>query len=321
MATVTITDDGATIKLVIDSITYSIPKPFIVAVSGTVVTIKQEESRWVFEFADVTSPVTASANALRALLEAYLDADPQSYQYSVALGRVSGATTWNKWGYNSDLDIGTEVIWASGGSFTRLDTASTFTVVSSSAQDTLTSGTGAWNVVIYYVDSTRTAATVVVPLNGLTPVVTSITGLGINRVALYNTGSGDTNAGIITVTATTGGSVQATVPLGEGSTQQCLFFTQTGHTALLDWMTINVAKLAGGTAPKVTIKAWVYSYVSTAKYLVFRKTIDAGVENNIELRPSQPFVVGEKSIFWLEATTDTDNTVVSARFSLIEVNT
>lgn len=73
MATVTITDDGSTVKLIIDSVTYSVPKPFIIAVSGTVLTIKQDESRWSFEFADVTSPVTASANALRILLEGYIE--------------------------------------------------------------------------------------------------------------------------------------------------------------------------------------------------------------------------------------------------------
>ena len=39
------------------------------------------------------------------------------------------------------------------------------------------------------------------------------------------------------------------------------------------------------------------------------------------MRPSQPFIVGEKSVFYLEATTDKDNTVVTARYSLIEVNT
>ena len=38
----------------------------------------------------------------------------------------------------------------------------------------------------------------------------------------------------------------------------------------------------------------------------------------MQLTPSQPFVVGENSIVYLEATTDTNNTGVSARFSLIE---
>lgn len=243
---------------------------------------------------------------------------PTKFEYEVATSKRQGNTTWNKFGYNNDIDTGTEMIWAYGGLFTRLDTASTFTVVSSSAQDILTSGTGAWNVVIYYVDTDRLAKTVVVPLNGTTPVVTAVTGLGINRVALYNTGSGDTNAGNITITATTGGSVQGYIPLGEGTTQQCIFFSQVNHNYLVDWLWININKTSGGGTPRVTIRGWVYSYVSTAKYQVFEATIDTSVENTIELKPTQPFVVGEKSILWFEGTTDVNNTRVSLRFSGIE---
>jgi hypothetical protein len=244
---------------------------------------------------------------------------PTDYHYEVALGLRQGATTWNKFGGNADVDIGTETVWNYGGTFVRINTASTFTIVSSSVNDILTSGTGAWNVVIYYIDANRKAATVVVPLNGTTPVVTTVTGLGINRVALYNTGSSDANEGNITITATTGGSVQAYIAAGEGTTQQCIYFTQDSHQLLVDWMFININKTSGGGTPRVTLKGWVYSYVSTAKYLVFKSTIDTTVENTIELRPSQPFIVGEKSILYFEATTDTNNTTVDLRFSGIEI--
>jgi hypothetical protein len=245
---------------------------------------------------------------------------PTDYKYEVALGRRQGATTWNKFGGNADLDIGTETIWGYGGTFARINTASTFTVVSSSVQDILTTGTGAWNVVIYYVDANRLAATEVVPLNGTTPVVTTGTGLGINRVALYNTGSGDVNAGNITITETTGGTVQAYIAAGEGTTQQCIYFTQDSHQLLVDWLYINICKLSGGGgSPRVTIKGWAYSYVSTAKYLVFSQTIDTSVENSCELKPSQPFIVGEKSILYFEGTTDINNTSVNLRFSGIEI--
>ena len=242
---------------------------------------------------------------------------PTSFNYEVALGRRQGATTWNKFGYNTDVDIGTEVIAAFGGAYTRLTAASTFSVVSSSANDILTSGTGAWNVIVYYVDSNWTAQTAIVPLNGTTPVVTTWKAIGINRVAVYNTGSGDVNAGNITITATTGGSIQAYLPATEGTTQQSIYFVQKDHQALIDWMTININKVSG-SSPRVTIKCWVYSNVSSAKYLVFTSTIDAGVENNVDYKPSQPFVVGEKSVVWFEATTDVNNTTVSQRFSLIE---
>jgi hypothetical protein len=270
--------------------------------------------------------ILGDAVALNIPLDATVSQDydatvvrPTDYHYEVALGRRQGSTTWNKFGGNTDIDIGTETIWGYGGTFARINTASTFTVVSSSVQDILTTGTGAWNVVIYYLDENRLAQTVVVPLNGTTPVVTSVTGLGINRVALYNTGSGDVNAGNITITATTGGSVQAYIVAGEGTTQQCIYFTQDSHQFLVDWLHLNINKPSGGGTPRVTIKGWVYSYVSTAKYLVYSETIDTTVENTIDLTPSQPFIVGEKSILYFEATTDTNNTVVNLRFSGIEI--
>lgn len=248
-----------------------------------------------------------------------LSVRPSDYHYEVALGRRQGATTWNKFGYNNDIDIGTETIWSVDGVFARINTASTFTVVSSSVNDVLTSGTGAWNVIIYYVDANRLAQIVVVPLNGTTPVVTEVTGLGINRVAVFNSGALDVNDGTITVTATTGGTVQAQIPIGEGTTQQCIFFTQANHQFLADFISISCSKLAGGGVPRVTVKGWVYSYISTAKYLVFQKIIDTSVENTVDLNPLQPFVIGEQSILYFEATTTVNDTLVSLCFSGIEV--
>lgn len=243
----------------------------------------------------------------------------ENYNYKVALGKVSGAVTWNKFGYNDDVDTGdAEVIWSVGGAFTRLTTASTLQVVSTSASDT-SAGTGARSVIIYGINGSYTAVTEVVTLNGITPVATTNSYLGVNRVAIYLSGSGGKNAGAINVTATTGGSTQAQIPLGEGTTQQAFFFTQANKTALLDWLVINCNKLSG-SSPKVTIRGWVVSQVSGSRYEVFRHLLDTSIRNTIEYRPSQPFIVGEKSLIYFEASTDTNNTVITLRFSLIETN-
>jgi hypothetical protein len=243
---------------------------------------------------------------------------PTEFRYEVALGRRQGCTTWNMWGYNSDIDIGTETVWSQGGSFTRIVTARTLSVVSTDVNDT-SAGTGARSVIIYGVNANFESQTEVVTLSGTTPVVTSATWMGVNRVAIYAAGSGGVNAGDITATATTEATVQAHMPAGAGASQQAIFFVQANHQALMDWLYITLVKNSGGTQPNVQTKCWVTSLVSGAKYEVFRDYMNGSVENHTELTPSQPFVVGEKSLVEFTSTTDVNNTEVAVRFSLIEV--
>lgn len=101
---------------------------------------------------------------------------PTKFEYEVALGRRQGYTTWNKFGSNTDLDIGTEVIANFGGTFTPMTTARTLSIVSTSASDDGDpAGIGARSLVIYGVDANYVSQTVVITLNGTTPVVTAET--------------------------------------------------------------------------------------------------------------------------------------------------
>lgn len=242
------------------------------------------------------------------------------YHYEVAMGKRQGRTVWNKFGYNEDIDSGqTEVIWSTGGALTILTSASTLDVVSSSANDIVTTGSGARVILIDGIDANWERQTETVNMNGIGTATTTNSFLGVNRAYVITSGASDSNEGNITITATTGGSTQAQIPAGGGVTQQLIFFTQANHTALADWLFFNVNKLSGGGGnPRITIKGWSYSYVVDCKYEVFRYTIDTGVENKLELNPSQPFVIGGKEVLYFEATSDTNNAVIAGRFSLIE---
>lgn len=243
---------------------------------------------------------------------------PTDFKYEVAEGLRQGYTTWNKWGYNPDIDVGTETVWSVGGTFTPLSSAGTLEVVSSSANDDGDpAGTGAQSIIIYGVDANYDEQTEVVTMNGTTAVTTTNSWLGVNRAAIYLSGSGGINAGDISITATTGGSDQAEIPAGEGSTQHAFFFVPAGHVGLMDWLWVNAVKTSGGSNPIITTKVWVTSLVSGSKYEVFRDNLDIQRDNHSDIRPSQPFVVGEKSLVEVQVTTDTNNTAVSARFSLI----
>jgi hypothetical protein len=244
---------------------------------------------------------------------------PTDYRYEVALGRRQGAETWNKFGYNSDADTGTEIIGAFGGTFTPLTTASTLTIVSSSTDDDGSpSGTGANTVTIIGIDANHEAQTEVLTMNGTSNVVTATTWLGINRAFVSLAGNNKSNVGLITITATTGGSTQATIPIGEGTTQQAIFFTYAKHKGLADTLVLNAEKLAGGATPKVTFKGWLYNYVTNTNTLIFNQLMDTMADNNFVLLPSQPFLLPEKSCLYFTATTDTNDSYVACRFSLIQ---
>lgn len=240
---------------------------------------------------------------------------PTDYRTEVALSRRQGSGLWNKFGYNADVDTGTELIAAFGGTMALHTTASTFTIVSSAAADD-DGGTGCNSVVVYGVDSNWDEATEIVLLDGVTPVVTTTSWIGHpNRVAMYLCGTGQANAGLITVTRTTGGATVATIPLGEGVSQQCVFTIPQKHKFNAEWMLLGAARQGAGADPIVTFKAWVYSVANNGKQEVFRKDLDTSVSVTLEIDPKLPFPIGEKSIFWLEATTNRDNTSVTGRFS------
>ena len=187
---------------------------------------------------------------------------------------VGGDTTglWNKFGYNQDVDTAApEVIASWGGSFTPLTVATTISFVSTSTDDD-DGGTGTNSIVIYGIDSTRTEVIEVLTMDGTTPVVTTSTWLGINRVAMFLCGTGQVNAGTITATAVTGGSTMAQMPAGGGVTQQCIFHVPANKQFITEWLWINVLNRAKNA--EVTVRFWVWSAISNGKQEVFKIDID-----------------------------------------------
>jgi hypothetical protein len=176
-------------------------------------------------------------------------------------------------------------------------------------------GTGVNSIVVYGVDENWDTQTVVYTMDGTTTVTSAESWIGINRVAVFLSGSGQTNAGTITITATTSGYTMAQMPVGEGVSQQCIFFTPQNHNFLAEWMHFNSIKLSGGGNPELIFKAWVYSAVNNTKQEVFRGKMDLAVSNDLDVAPPVPFPLSEKTIFWIECTTDSNDTEVSARFS------
>ena len=239
---------------------------------------------------------------------------PTDFHAEVALGRRQGVSLWNKFGYNDDVDAGTEVIASFGGTFQYLTAGETIDIVSTSTADDLV-GTGVQRIVVYGVDENWDEQVEVVEMDGTTTVTTTSQWIGINRIAIFKAGSGAVNAGDITVSATTSGYNMAHMPAGDGVTQQLIYYVPRSHQFLAEWLHFDAIKTSGGGNPELIYKGWVYSDVNTAKQEVYRGKVDTQSVNNLDVSPPLPFPVGEKSILWFEVTTDTANTQVSGRFS------
>lgn len=267
---------------------------------------------------DSTDTPYASLQLLTDDLESFvLSVRPSNYYYEVALGRIQGSMLWNKFGYNSDVDVGTEVVASFGGTFVPMTTARTLSIVSTDATDD-SGNTGANSIIVYGINASRESQTVVVIMNGTTPVVTTETWLGVNRISIYISGTNKVNAGTITATATTDLTIQGQIPIANGTSQQCIFFTQVNSQTLIEYVSTNIVRFGSGTEPFVTMKLWVYSAVSNSKYEIARETIDASIRGAWDFEPKVPLPVGESSVIWLEATSTRADTQVNGRFSLIE---
>ena len=240
---------------------------------------------------------------------------PTDFHTEVALGRRQGATTWNKFGYNTDVDTGTEIIASWGGTYQFITVGETISIVSTSTADD-DGGTGVNSIVVYGVDENWDAQIVVYTMDGTTPVVSAESWIGINRVAVFLSGTGRKNAGTITITAVTSLYTMAQMPLGIGVSQQLIFFIPQNHQFLAEWLHFDALKIAGGGGnPELTFLGRVYSAVNNTIQEIYRGHLDTTNANNIDVNTPIPFPVGEKSILYFTATTDKDNTSVTGRFS------
>lgn len=134
---------------------------------------------------------------------------------------VTNESFINKFGENNAIDTAdaNQVIWpvnATTQAYTFIDSPIQLTIKSTSLNDTLL-GTGARTVRVSYHDSNGENASIDIDMDGTTSVNVNGSSYGAFRIQLLTTGSGNTNAGDITVE--NGGTIYCIMKAGEGQTQ------------------------------------------------------------------------------------------------------
>lgn len=169
----------------------------------------------------------------------------EPFELQVSRGQIPGHEKQFKFGFNPDVDDALETVWAEGGLYSYLSSASVLKVSSSSANDT-SAGTGARTVELFGLDANYDEINEIVTLSGQTAVDTTNSFLRINRMVVRSAGSGETNAGVIyagtgTVTSGVPANKYATVAAGDGQTLMALWTVPAGYTAYLNAFFSTVA--------------------------------------------------------------------------------
>ena len=159
---------------------------------------------------------------------------PDNFSVAVGLGHHRGWRVLRKFAMNPDV-AGTEQVWPPGTIQVLPTTAGAVSVVSDSAADVMTSGTGAWTCRVWGLDANYEEINETVELNGTTPVVTTLSFLRVFRAYAVLAGTGGVNAGNLSMSI--GGDLQAYIEQDEGQTHISQYTVPAGHVAVLNYYT------------------------------------------------------------------------------------
>lgn len=242
---------------------------------------------------------------------------PTDFDDEVVIGRRAGVTPWNKFGYRTGLTAsgGDQTIWAAAGNYTPRTAASTFTIAYNSTNDG-SGTTGALQLAIYYISDAGTEAVLLHTLGGTGTDVTLVSGFVINRVAVSLSSTNLTNANDITITATTGGAIEAILPAGQSVTQQLIFGVGSNSDGVAKMLMLHASRTASKQDADVLFKGWIFNREFSTKYEIFRITVDTGVEQSFLLIDPVGFKFSPSDVFYMTADTSADSVDVSARLSL-----
>jgi hypothetical protein len=114
-----------------------------------------------------------------------------------------------------------------------LSAASTMSIVSASANDTESGGTGAQVLEIEGLDLNYNPISETLNITGTTPVTSTNSYLRINEFGVIQAGTNMMNVGDITMTATSNSSIQGIIRAGIGDSQQAVYTVPAGFIGLL----------------------------------------------------------------------------------------
>lgn len=225
-----------------------------------------------------------------------------------------------KFGYNGEVGETEETIWDAGGLYAYPPSASVMTVSSSSTDDAA-AGTGARTITISGLNANFVDISETVTLNGQTAVSTTNSYLRVYRARVIATGSGEKNAGNIsigtgTVTAGVPANIYARISTGENQTLMAVFTVPAGYTAYIQQGTVSTGTEQANKFITARLKVRPFGEAFQTKTVVTLSNQYIAFDFGVAL------AITEKSDIEARAVSSSGTNAVAATFSLIlEQNT
>jgi hypothetical protein len=175
---------------------------------------------------------------------------------AISRGYVYGHTRFSKNGYNMDVDDTEEDMWMVGGTYVWPTAPMQMEIVSSSALDTNTTGTGVQSVLISYLDTNYIARTERLALNGVTAVPTVATNiLRVNAFRADTVGTGGRAAGNIDIRHINDTPIYSRIGAGYTRARNCAYCVPDGYELFITQITYASNAPAAGHFGRFTFRA------------------------------------------------------------------
>jgi len=223
----------------------------------------------------------------------------EPFDLQVSRGQISGHSTLSLFGYQSAVGNTKIPVWENATAYTYITSASTLTLVSTSASDNTSA-----SVFISGLDSSFNVITETLFLNGTTGVTTANTYFRVNSMTLVSAGSSQTtNVGTITLKQSS--NVIAQINAGIGKSQMSIYTVPAGYSFFLDLAEVNTSN-SYTSSNIITYSVQAINNVTGVKLAVLQQPF---VSIYVANRSSDPFLYTEKTDIQWQLVTSTATTV------------
>ena len=219
----------------------------------------------------------------------------EPFDLQVARNQIMGHQVVSIFGYQSAVTTTSIPVWENAAAYVYPTTASTLTLVSTSASDDTSA-----KILISGLDANFSPISETLAMNGTTGVTTVNSYFRINSMIMVSPGTGqNTNIGTITLKQTT--NTLSQINAGVGKSQSTVYTVPAGYSFYLDVAEVNTSN-SYTSSTIVTYKVQAINNVTGVKLSVLQQPFVSIYTIN---RSSDPFIYTEKTDIQWQLSTST----------------